>query len=196
MTQENREVKRISLLAALIGLLIASTSSVAGVNSLGELQNVWFANGNVTIVVNGVGTVKYPSPLACSISASTATNGYISCEQAGYGTVASGNVSLVSRGTKLSWSLDNVGLEAFEGAVTSVFANWANAVGYELDESSVSYDITSVSYGTLPITGYSANPRLGTVTFKVKGVARGLLDFMPITKTFTYTAIVKFGSPT
>ena len=180
---------------ALIGLLLFSVKSFAGVSSLSELQNVWFANGSVTITVNGVGTVKYPSPLACSISANSATNGYISCEQAGYGTVASGNVSLISKGRKLSWSLDNVGLEAFEGAVTSVFSNWANVKGYELDESSVSYEITSMSYGTLPITGNASNPRLGSVTFKVKGVARGLLDLMPIAKTFTYTAIVRFGSP-
>lgn len=189
-------MKKEGSLVVLIGLLLVSVKSFAGVSSLSQLQNVWFANGSVTITVNGVGTVKYPSPLACSISANTATNGYISCEQAGYGTVASGNVSLVSQGKKLSWSLDNVGLEAFEGAVTSVFANWANAAGYELDESSVSYDITSVSYGTLPIAGNASNPRLGSVTFKVKGVARGLLDFMPIAKTFTYTALVRFGSPT
>ena len=104
-------------------------------------------------------------------------------------------MSLISKGRKLSWSLDNVGLEAFEGAVTSVFSNWANVKGYELDESSVSYEITSMSYGTLPITGNASNPRLGSVTFKVKGVARGLLDLMPIAKTFTYTAIVRFGSP-
>lgn len=186
---------RVSIIVSLvIGLFGFSQLASARVDSLNAVQGIWSANTSEAIAVSGVGTNHYSAPLSCAIDVGNAVVGSILCEQPGYGVVGSGNLSLAANGKKISWALDSVGIEALEAAVTSTLGNWAAAKGYYLDESTVSYNITYVGYGSIPITGSTSNPKLGKTTLKIKGVVTGLVDFIPTSRSFTYTANVKFGA--
>jgi hypothetical protein len=183
-------------------LAFGSESQAVTISDLLRIQNVWGVKAKISLSVESIpGTLHDSALLKCALEAIDNNDGGLVCEDHEGNPIFTATVTLPPNGKKITFKLDASGIETLQSSITGAVSNWAYERGYNFDESSASYQITSITEASIPIVGSLGTPLLKSGSFKMKGKMSGAIDlngrdnYQTITKNFTFLMTAVFGPP-
>ena len=182
------------LLLLTLCLIMASTTkaALAPTPTMYDVAGVYNGTSVTSLSVASVGSTKWTSLLVCTISALDSNNGTISCTQPNYGYLNTAALQIISKGKKMTWTLDGPALSQMENIITDDLASWAANSGSYLDTSSAYYDIQTMTSTPIGIVKNKKGTFPTTGTLTIKGFVTGLVDSYSYTRKFSYTTKITF----
>lgn len=179
-------------------LAFGSESQAVTISDLLRIQNVWGVKATVESIP---GTLHDSAVLKCALEAIDNNDGSLVCEDLEGNPIFTATVTQPPNGKKITFKPDASGIKTLQSSITGTVSNWAYERGYNFDESSASYQITSITEASIPIVESIGRPLLKGGSFKMKGKMSGAIDltgrdnYQTITKNFTFSMTAVFGSP-
>jgi hypothetical protein len=184
-------MKRGALILCLLGFI--SIPSLNHAATMDQLAGVWQVSSSEVFTVKQLGTETggLSGTLTVTPTGSSSATYSVSFNNGSTTLNYSGSFSLDAKGKKMTWSIDQSGLDVLKSALKDWAVEWAIDAGYNVDENSMEVEFQSVKYKPIKIDKASNKPVSSVLS--VKGTISGYVDGEYVSKKIKYISNVAFN---
>lgn len=172
--------------ACLLAVQLPADAATQSVKTMADLAGDWQLNHKIQITVTKLGRKAFNGNSQCSFSVVNDLTGSFECFNKN-ATALHGNLTLLSKGKKMSLAFDSDAIHFFESDFKDALVEALLAGGDNVDPESIEMSSESITYTTFSVKNAHA---LANGAFTMAGKISGVVNGSLRKSTFSYKVVM------